>query len=78
MNGEGKTMGNKERHILSNWQTGRKVESKLAPGEFYIVKVFTCPRCKKESDPIEHGERRTCDCGLTFEAWGNALDLWED
>jgi hypothetical protein len=35
---------------------------------------FTCPKCKKILDPLEHGNRVTCTCGLEMVVWGNALE----
>ena len=42
------------------------------------IEKFSCPRCGKIYESIEHGMRIRCYvCNLSMQRFGNALEIWE-
>ena len=68
-----------EEHLVSDYTRCVYINSKLIPGKKMHKSVFSCPRCKIDTDYPEHGKNGGCkSCGLNWVSYGNGLYLWDE
>ncbi len=64
----------KEQHLASDYKTKVETRSKIN-GRIFNTIFMNCPNCSIGIEKIPHGEKKTCECGLSMECWGNTLHL---
>lgn len=72
------TDGYYEQLLVTDCLQYARYDSILAPGHSFETAIFHCPKCGTERDNPEHAEVYRCDCGLNYQAYGNALYIWPD
>lgn len=65
-----------ENHVYSDYESLKHKTSLINGRKIVDRRVFTCPRCTYEQEPLPHSEWISCPkCHLMMRRAGNSLEL---
>ena len=62
-------------HCYERYRTKRSMY--IVGAKIRIPDGFDCPVCDKRIATLDHGGTGECPCGMKFQLFGNALEMWK-